>query len=219
VTRALRPKEGVGRTIYPMISEKVRKEIDSARHLGEQLEDIVISKNQFPTGDRNVLLIAYWALMFDYHKGILSLLQSKFFGAAFALVRSVVEAVVRAHVALKGSEEDLQRIQNDEYTVNFKQIGAKIDADFGLDHLMENFLNDVTRSALHSYTHSGLLQLGRRFDGNDIKPNYRDEEITEVIRVATSAIFMVTNLVTKHFGFEQDWENVTQLYVEWGKHS
>lgn len=201
-----------------MIGERVQKEIDSARKFGEQLEEIVVGKNQFPTGDRNVLLVAYWALMFDYHKGILSLLRSEFFGAAFALVRPVVEANVRAHVALKGSEEDLGRIQSDEYTVNFKAIGAKIDAEFGLDHLMENFLNEVTRSALHSYTHSGLLQLGRRFDGHDIKPNYSDDEVIEVIRVTTSAVFMVTNLVTKHFGFEEDWKNVGQMFEGWGKH-
>lgn len=201
-----------------MISEKVQKEIDSAENFGEQLEEIVVSKNQFPAGDRNVLLIAYWALMFDYDKGILSLLRSELFGAAFALVRPVVEADVRAHVALKGSEQDLERIKSDEYSVNFKQIGAKIDADFGLNHLMEKFLNDVTRSALHSYAHSGLLQLGRRFQGNDIKPSYGDDEIIEVIRVTTSAIFMVTNLVTKHFGFEEDWKKVSQMFEEWGKH-
>lgn len=178
-------------------------------------------EQQFPagTGDRNVLLIAYWALMFDYHKGILSLLQSEFCGAAFALVRPVVEAVVRAHVTLMGSEDDLARIQKDEYKVNFKEIGGEIDAAFGLEGLIEKFLNDVTRSALHSYTHSGFLQLGRRFDGNDIKPNYSDGEIIEVIRVTTSAIFMVTNLVTKHFGFEDDWKNASQMYAEWGKHS
>jgi hypothetical protein len=202
-----------------MISEKVKKEIDSARKFGEQLQEIVVSKNQFPTGDRNVLLIAYWALMFDYHKGIVSLLQSEFFGAAFALVRPVVEAVVRAHVTLMGSEDDLARIQKDEYKVNFKEIGAKIDTAFGLEGLMEKFLDYVTRSALHSYTHSGLLQLGRRFDGNDIKPNYSDGEVIEVIRVTTSAIFMVTTLVTKHFGFEDDWKSVSQMYGEWGKHS
>ena len=173
-------------------------------------------KNQSPTGDRNVLLIAYCSLMFDYHKGILSLLRSELCGAVFALVRPVVEANVRAHVALKGSEEDLQRIQNDAYTVNFKQIGAKIDADFCLNHLIENFLNDMTRSALHSYAHSGLLQLGRRFDGNDIKPNYTDDEIVEVIRVTTSAIFMVTNLVTKHFGFEEDWKKLEEMFAKWG---
>lgn len=202
-----------------MTSEAVKKEIQSARILGEHLEEIVASKNQFPTGDRNILLIAYWALMFDYHKGILSLLESEFSGAAFALVRPVVEAVVRAHVTLMGSEEELISIQKDEYKVNFKEVGAKIDAAFSLEGLMENFLNDVTRSALHSYTHSGLLQLGRRFNGNDIRPNYSDEEIIEVIRVTTSAVFMVTNLVTKHFGFEQDWVNVSRMFAEWGKHA
>ena len=191
-----------------MISEKVKAEIDNAREFGARLERIVVSKNQFPNDTRDVLLIAYWALIFDYHKGILSLLQSEFYGAAFALVRPVVEAVVRAHVALKGAADDLQRIQSDEYMVNFKRVGPEIDAAFGLEHLMENFLNDVTRSALHSYTHSGLLQLGRRFDGYEIKPNYKDDEVDEVVRVTTSGIFMVTNLVTKHFGFEKDWENV-----------
>src|SRR6266849_5029538 len=191
-----------------MNSEKVQKEIDSTRKFGEQLEDIVVSKNEFPTGDRNVLLNAYWALMFDYQKGILSLLQSEFFAAAFAVARPVVEAVVRAHVTLMGSEEDLGSLQKDEYKANFKEIGGQIDAAFALEGLMENFLNDVTRSALHSYTHSGLLQLGKRFDGNDIKPNYSDGEIIEVVRVTTSAIFMVTNLVTKHFGFEDDWKSV-----------
>jgi hypothetical protein len=177
-----------------MISEKVQKEISCSRKFGERLEAIVVSKNQFPTGDRNVLLIAYWALMFDYHKGILSLSESEFFGAAFALVRPVIEAVVRAHVTLMGSDEDLASIQKDEYKVNFKEIGKKIDAAFHMEGLMENFLNDVTRSALHSYTHSGLLQLGRRFEGNDITPNYSDDEIIEVVRATTSAIFMVTNL-------------------------
>jgi Family of unknown function (DUF6988) len=202
-----------------MINAKVQHEINSGRKFGEQLEDIVVSKHQFPTGDANVLLIAYWALMFDYHKGILSLLQSGLFGAAFALVRPVVEAVVRAHVTLMGSEQDLANIQKDEYKVTFKEVGAKIDAAFGLEGLMENFLNDVTRSALHSYTHSGLLQLGRRFDGNEIKPNYSDNEIIEVIRVTTSGIFMLTNLVTKHFGFEDDWKRVSQMFDEWGQHS
>jgi hypothetical protein len=160
--------------------------------------------------------------VFDYHKGILSLLQFEFFGAAFALVRPMITDD-RSRRPRSRSPQKLGRglagIQNDEYTVNFKLIGAKIDADFGLDQLMENFLSDVTRNALHSYTHSGLLQLGSRFDGNDIKPNYSDGETIEVIRVTTSAIFMVTNLVTKHFGFEEDWSKVTELYVEWGKHS
>jgi hypothetical protein len=82
-------------------------------------------------------------------------------------------------------------------------------------------LTDLTqaRPLLHSFTHAGLAQLARRFKGNDLIPDYREAEIREVIRVSTSAVFMVNNLVTKHFGFEQEWKENTDLFTEWGKHS
>jgi hypothetical protein len=113
---------------------------------------------------------------------------------------------------------EVKSLRDDTYKVNFKEIGTRIDAAFGLNHLMENFLNERTREVLHSYTHGGLQQLGRRFREGEVRPNYRDGEIIETIRVATSALFMVTNLPTKHFGFEDDWKKVTEMYVEWGKY-
>jgi hypothetical protein len=33
------------------------------------------------------------------------------------------------------------------------------------------------------YAHSGNLQLGRRFTGNELKPSYRDGDIIEVVDV------------------------------------
>jgi hypothetical protein len=200
-----------------MISDRVQEELDSARKFGEQCEALVVTKN-FPSGDRNVLLLAYWEVVSDFHRGIHALIKSEFFASAFALVRPVIEALVRAHVAIKGSEADLQALHADSYRVNLKEIGPWIDQQFGLDHLMENMLNEKTRGALHSYTHAGLLQLGRRFDAGYVKPQYSDDEIIEVIRVTTSSLFMVTNLVTKHFGFEDDWKKADQLFEEWGKH-
>lgn len=200
-----------------MISEKVQKELDSARKFGGCLEHLVIGK-EYTDGERDTLLLAYWELVSDFHRGIHALIQNEFFGSAFALVRPVVESFVRAHVALMGSDNDVNSLREDTYKVNFKEIGPKIDAAFALDHMMENFLNERTRSALHSYTHAGLQQLGRRFNAGDVRPRYSDEEIIEVIRVVTSALFMVTNLMTKHFGFEDDWKHVTEMFVEWGKH-
>jgi hypothetical protein len=174
-----------------VISDAVQKELDAARKFGEQLDATVTSKN-YPTGDRNMLLLAYWELVSDFHRGIHALIKSEFFASAFALVRPVVESLVRAHVALKGSEAELQRLQTDDYRVNLEKIGPWIDAEFGLEGLMERFLHKRTREALHSYTHAGLLQIGRRFDSGYVKPKYSDGEIVEVIRVATSAIFMLT---------------------------
>jgi nitrate reductase beta subunit len=30
-------------------------------------------------------------------------------------------------------------------------------------------------------------------------------------------VFIVTSLVTKHFGFEKEWEEAQRLYGDWGE--
>jgi hypothetical protein len=196
----------------------VETELDRAQLLAERLEDLVVKRGQCPDEDRNILLIGYWALVFDHHKAILNNIRNGWCGSAFALVRPIVESLVRSHVAIKGSQDDLQRLQQDEYRTNLATIGRWIDAEFGTDNLFENFLNDKARKALHSYTHGGVSQLGRRFDGHNLKPSYDDGEIIEVIRVTTSATWMVTNLVTKHLGFAAEAAEAGKLYLEWAKH-
>ena len=62
---------------------------------------------------------------------------------------------------------------------------------------METFLNEKTRNALHSYTHAGLQQLGRSDPLHDQ--------------------CSVHGLKSNHFQFEDDWKNVTEMYIEWGK--
>jgi hypothetical protein len=142
----------------------------------------------------------------------------KFFGSAFALVRPIVEATVRAHVVIMGSEEDLRKLREDEYRTNLGTVGKEIDTRFATGDLFEKFLTGA-RSALHSYTHAGVLQLGRRFSGTDLVANYSDDEIVEVVRTSSSAVFMVNNLVTKYLGFEKEWEQNNKFFEEWGKHS
>ncbi len=65
---------------------------------------------------------------------------------------------------------------------------------------------------------AGLSQLGRRFKGNDLEAHYEDGEIIEVIHTSSAAVFMVTNLVTKHFKFVDEGKKVDELFLEWGKH-
>ena len=201
------------------MGSRVEDEIKRANEFGDRIEDLVIAKGQCPTGDRNTLLMAYWSLTFEFHRGVLCLLSHKFFGSAFALVRPIVEALVRAHVVIMGSEEDLRELREDEYRTNLATVGKEIDASFyRTENFFENFLNGA-RNALHSYTHAGTLQLGRRFSGTDLVANYSEEEIIGAIWTTTSAVFMVNNLVTKHLGFEQEWEECNKLFEEWGKHS
>ncbi len=201
----------------------VQEEMDRASVFGQKMEDLVVNKGSVTlgeAGDRDKLLLAYWSLIFDYDKGILALMRQQFYGAAFALMRPTVEALIRAHVVLMGSDEDVARIKEDTYHVNFKQIGADIDKAFGLQGFFHKFINgngDGKRlGALHSFTHSGLSQLGRRFQGGDLHAHYRDGEIIEVIHTSSTAVFLVTNLVVKHFKFEAEGKESDRLFVEWG---
>ena len=195
----------------------VQTELESARRLGEQLEDLVVKRGQCPDDDRNILLMGYWSLLFDFHRGVLHLIPLNLCGSAFALVRPSMEALVRAHIAVKGSAVDVLALQQDNYRTNFTTIGPWIDAEFGSGNLFTNFLGH-SRDALHSFTHAGISQLGRRFDGHNLKPTYTDGEIIEVIRTSTSAAWMVTNLVTKYLGFAPEAATAEQLYEEWGRH-
>lgn len=193
----------------------IEQAIEKANALGDQIQDLVVQRGQCPTSDRNNLLMAYWSLAFEFHRGILCLVSHKFYGAAFALARPLVEATIRAHVVIAGSSEDIERLRRDEYRTNFKTIGPEIDKAFQTDSLFENFLGQA-KDALHGYTHAGLHQLGRRFSGDDLLASYSDAEIHELIRVSTSGVFMVNNLVTKHLRFEEEWKRNNELYVEWG---
>lgn len=195
----------------------VKTELDSATRLGVELEELVVRRGQWPADDRNILLMGYWALIFDYHKGILSLIPNGFFGSAFALVRPVMEVLIRSHVAVKGSADDIKSLQGDAYRTNFNTIGPWIDAEFQLGNFFANLLTQASK-ILHSYTHGGVSQLGRRFDGHDLKPRYDEDEIIEVIRSCTCAVWMVTNLVTKFLHFDEEARKAESLFLEWSKH-
>lgn len=190
--------------------------IERAREYGRKAKNLVVAKEQCPAGDREALLIGYWALIFDFHNGIL-LLENGFNGSAFALVRPIVEALVRAHVSLIGTNKDIAALQADDYRTNFGTIGDEIDNAFELGGLMQKFL-DGAKNALHSYTHSGTLQLGRQFTDSDVVQNYSDDEVLEIVNISTSAVFMVTTIVTKHFNFEDEWKSNDQLFDEWDMH-
>ena len=200
------------------MSDKVVREIQQANKFGDEIEDLVLAKGQAPTGDRKTLLMAYSSCRLRSPQRILALIDHKFYGASFALVRPIIETTVRAHVALFCTDEVLKTLHNDTYRTNLVPVGMEIDTAFGLGGFFENFLNRA-RPALHSYTHAGLSQLGRRFRGADLVANYDEAEIIEVIRASTSCVFMVNNLVTKHFGFEDEWKKNNALFEQWGKHS
>jgi hypothetical protein len=204
--------------MLPRMVGSIENEIDRAAHLGQRLEDLVLEKVKvggfITRTERDDLVIGYWSMIFDYDKGIVCLLQNKFYSPAFALLRPTMEALVRAHVVLIGSEQDVLKIRQDRYSVNYEKVGAQIDKAFGMSPVIENYLK-TARSYLHSLTHSGKAQLLGRFRGTVVGAGFSDAEIEGLVRNSASAVFLVTFLIAKHFGFDEERLAAGRIWVEY----
>lgn len=194
----------------------VQDEIARVTRYGQQLEALLDEKVLKLSSDRDWLIIAYRSLLLDYHTAIVTLLPKELYGAAFALLRPIVEAWVRIHIAKIGSDETVLQLKNDTYRVDFSKVGAEIDKALGLEFFAKS-LDKAIRDALHSYTHSGSFQIARRFDESATRSRYSDGAILNVIEGSMTALFMATIVVTKHFGFEDEWRNATELFAEYNK--
>jgi hypothetical protein len=200
----------------------VEAEIDRAALLGQLLEDLVYNKSRegkLIVIDKNDdLLMGYWSLIFDYGKGVGCLLHHKFYSPAFALFRPIVEALVRACVVVIGTPDDVLKIRQDQFRVDFKKDGTWIDKALGTGALLDGFTKGM-RELLHSLTHSGRAQLGMRINGNQIGASVSDAQITALLDAASNAAFLITILVAKHYGLRDVTDAANKVFWEYGKKS
>jgi hypothetical protein len=198
----------------------IDEEIDRAARLSQLLEDLVYEKAKDGAlvirTKNDDLLLAYWSMIFDYGKGIDCLLKYRFHSPAFALARPLVEALVRAHIVLFGSEDEVKKIRQDRYRVSYEKDGQRIDKALGSSPLFENLLRG-SRDLLHSLTHSGKAQLWRRFDGDEVGSGYSDAEVWGLLGTCSSAVFMMTYLITHHFGLDEQMQAARTAWGEFGK--
>jgi hypothetical protein len=196
------------------------REINRAGILGMRLEHLVYNKakeGKLVVVDRDAdLVMAYWSLIFDLCKGPGCLLHNKFYSPAFALLRPIMEALVRACVVLVGTPEEVARIRQDAFRVNFKTDGARTDEALGTGTLVQKYLEE-TRGLLHSLTHGGTAQQGMQFDGNDVGVNASDTQILMLLGACSNASFFVTILVAKHFRMEDIAQAANNIFLEYGK--
>jgi hypothetical protein len=193
-------------------------EIGRAARFGQRMEDLVYHEardGKIIYREKNDdLLLSYWSLIFDYCKGITCLLQHKFYSPAFALLRPLVEAQIRAHIGVIGSDDEVAKIRNDHFKANYEKDGRRIDEALGTTPRFEGFLKNA-RSLMHSLTHSGRAQLWRRWDGDALGSAFSDEEIFKLLAGCSVAVFLITALVTAHFELGEQKQRAGDEWAEY----
>lgn len=194
---------------------EIKKTLAHSTAVGIELENLVAKRSTIElkpdSVDRTRLILGYWSLVFDYQKSILALLDNELYGGAFALLRPMIEATLRSHIAISCRPGVVQTLTQDKYSVDFKTIGPQLDKTFQLEGFFERFLQRAEKM-LHSFTHSGAAQLNRRFAGADLTPAYSLGEVQEAVAGATAMSFMITVLTTRHLGLDDEWTRANEIY-------
>jgi hypothetical protein len=192
----------------------------------------LLQRHEYGSDTKTVVLVAYIAIALEHHKAIWILSKLGLNGSAFALLRVVFDAYWRALWINKvATPEEIEQASRDD--LRFPKMGqmrAEIEqAYFGrpdekeltpeelaeaqrLRELGAKFFGFLKKiwPALNSYTHSGGLQIGRRFTGDQVKPNYSERDIAEALNLATTAVLLLLHMF---FISTEHYDEVQEIYT------
>jgi hypothetical protein len=163
------------------------------------------------------LVIGLMDQAMEHHEAMLLLITRDMSGSAFALARSVVEGVYRGLWINQGATDaEIQRFtQKDEIPIGMGKLAEVIDASNGTGTFFAD-LKKRSWDALNSYTHNGMLQLGRRFTGADLKPAYTDGQVSEIMTTVTTCILLLIMSFLALRGHANERAEVEALLMSYG---
>lgn len=193
----------------------VKSEIAKAHEFREHVRTLI--SDEYGDDTRTTLLLGFTDQIFEHHEAILVLLERHLTGSAFALVRSLIEAFFKVQWAAACAEDaDVKKIATKrrfEFPGTEDMVKA-IDEKLETDGFFLNFKKNAW-TAMNSYTHTGLLQLSRRFFGRRVEPRYAETECIEVIHVTTTAILLLGRFFTVRTHREAEAQKAEELMNEY----
>jgi hypothetical protein len=159
-----------------------------------------------PSRDQSILSLAYLSLVLEHQKAIVSLVDLNLRGSAFALLRPQVETAFRGlWVGRIATDQQIADIdENDAVPFpEFREMAKKVDEAYHANGILES-ITGVWKS-LNGLTHSGRIQLERRFnDEGTIVPSYADDE-TESLLLSSAATSTAMAIYAFHLcGFSEE---------------
>jgi hypothetical protein len=183
--------------------------------------DELLQRHQYPRDIKSLLLRAYVDIALEHHEAIWLLTKSKLNGSAFALVRLPYDALLRALWINKvATEHEIEQASRDELNFpHMRDMRADIKQAYFGDRepdeaaLIDWFLQFLEKAwrIMSSYTHSGGLQLARRFTGDELKPNYSEGEISEALNLATMSLLLLLHMFFVSMNCQKEDEETQTL--------
>jgi hypothetical protein len=194
--------------------------------LRERVRELLL-RHEYSADTKTVLVIGYVDLAFEHHKAIWLLKDAKLYGSAFALVRTVFDAWLRAlWINAIATAEEMEQARHDKLRfpptdkilANIKQVyfgHTEQDAEFAAvaDRFFQ-FLTPLWR-VLSGYTHPGARQLARRFTGAQVKASYTNAEIAQALNLSTMALMLLMRAFFMSMSKQPEADEVEALLMRY----
>jgi len=199
-----------------MLTEKLKEHLVKCENAVQSAKPI-LAKPHFPTDNRNLTVIGFISMLIEHQESLLVLVMQEKTGSAFALARPIIEGAYRGMwLNLPASDDEVKRfIERDKIDLEFAEIAKALDCAYGTG----DFFQDLkTRSwkALNSYTHGGMLQIGRRYTKHELVNNYSEGEIYEICSAVTTVVLVMISIFLKKHGHADLGEEIDALVETYG---
>jgi len=152
----------------------------------------IIGKHEYPDDYRTTVVIGFISILVEHHEAILLLIMRDMVGSAFTLARPIVEGVFRGlWLNACATDEQVKRfIDKDEIKLSVGAMAEAIDPAYNAGDLFRGIKKDAW-DGLNSYTHTGMMQLGRRFTEHEVKNSYTEGQIYEMTTTMTTCVLIL----------------------------
>jgi hypothetical protein len=166
---------------------------------------------------RTPLVIGFMSQAIEHHEGMLLLIMKDMTGSAFALARSIVEGMYRGlWIDRAATDSEVDRfVKKDEIEIGMGTMAKAIDVAYGSGDAFSD-LKKRSWDALNSYTHNGMLQLGRRFTKAEAKTSYTDAQKSEIMETVTTCILILVGSFLDQRGFVKERNEIDQVMTGYG---
>lgn len=149
--------------------------------------DAILDGAKVMDDDRIRIGVGSFDQVIEHHRAIEKLVELELYGSAFSLVRALFEGFIRGvWLTQCSSDEELEAFhQKDEIPKRLDLIAAIEKKHLAFcGGFLTTAIGEKAWKAMCGYAHGGSHQVIRRITEYAVRPNYSDEEICELLRIA-----------------------------------
>jgi len=163
-----------------------------------ELSSLAMDGVGFPSSDRANISVSLLHLSMEHQRGIHTLVDKRFDGSAFALLRPQFEAFVRGLWFSRCSKDtDVSKFISGKEPPRIKQLIDDIEKTDGYKNGALGRKKLKLWTYLNDLTHGGFFQVASRNSDGEIQGRYRDEHIDWLLTESISMSLLASIEIAK----------------------